>query len=271
LLSKNSREDEALVLLKDMLRDLHYKPKDRHIDKMRKAAEELLLEIDELGLALVAAANLLTEYAVTAEESGRYKNALALYQHALGLWPASGKARRGAMALCRKQGLQLPQGFAPTGTDSAYLELGELAPISTSLKEGELRINETKWGLPIYNNGTVYERGIWTPAPSRVAYNLRGAYRTFTVNILISAFKGSQQQIDILEKELVKPRSGTVRFTISGDGRKLFESDVISYSTGVRPVSVDVTGVKTLSLVVDEADGSDLLDFAVWADGRLYM
>ena len=132
-------------------------------------------------------------------------------------------------------------------------------------------INETKWGLPIFNQKTVFANGLWAPAPSTLTYKLDGGYKKFTAQILVSAFAGVKQQVEVLEKELRKSGNGTVQFRVSGDGRVLFESKVLSYASGATPIEVDVTDVKVLVLEVLEADGSNLLDFSVWADGKLHM
>ena len=117
----------------------------------------------------------------------------------------------------------------------------------------------------------MFEDGLWAPAPSELTYEIGGAFARFTAKVLISAFKGDKEQIGFLEKELGKPRVGTVRFQVMGDGRILYESDVISYASGAKDISVDIKGVRTLVLRATEADGSDLLDFAVWADGELLL
>jgi hypothetical protein len=231
----------------------------------------MLLELDELGLACEAAANLLVTFGREAEQAGRPENALTLYRHALSLWPASEDARRYSYALCKRNEWKFPSELFKAVARDAYMELHELTPIEVRVKNDKLRYHETKWGMPFYNNGTTFAQGLWAPAPSRITFDLDGRYKMFTARVLVSAFDGQPQQRAVLEKELAKTRAGTVRFGIGGDGRTLFESDIISYADGSNEVSVDVTGVKTLVLEVTDADGSDLLDFAVWADAKLYM
>jgi tetratricopeptide (TPR) repeat protein len=265
--------EEAIQLLKSALVDLEREPQTRQFRRIREQAEMALLELDEIGLALAEAAFVLTDYAKSAEDADRFENALELYRTALRIWPACREARQRSRDLCEKQGLPLlaEQQDAANSTEGVYLDLAEITPKSSTLKTGALRINETKWGLPIYNRGTVYERGLWAPAPSRIEYALEGGFSRLTAAGLVSSFKGSKQQIAVLEKELGKPKAGTVVFTVSGDGKLLYTSETVTYESGPTEIDVDVTGVRSLVLEVLDADGTDLLDFAVWTDGRLYL
>jgi tetratricopeptide (TPR) repeat protein len=267
----DDNKTESVKLLKGLLHRLHYANSTSEIEKIRSSAEELLLGLDELGMALSQASNLIADYGVRAERARRYESALKLYQHALTLWPACSEARKRAYQLCRKQGWEFPSELVEAVVRETYLRLDEVPPTSAKIENGRLLFNATKWGLPIYNKGTVFKYGLWAPAPSRLVFKLDGRYKRFSATVLVSAFKGDEQQIAALEKELSKPGVGTVRFGVAGDGRTLHESGLVTYGTGPREIDVDVTGVKELILEAHNADGSDLLDFAVWANGRLYM
>ncbi|MCP2250646.1 glycoside hydrolase family 97 catalytic domain-containing protein [Lentzea aerocolonigenes] len=62
---------------------------------------------------------------------------------------------------------------------------------------------------------------------------------------------------------------GTVTFVVVGDGRVLYESPLRKSVDPALPVSVDVGGVRSLTLrVTDGGDGTSL-DNAVWGDARL--
>ena len=45
----------------------------------------------------------------------------------------------------------------------------------------------------------------------------------------------------------------------------------MTYGVDPHEFTVDVSGIDELVLECDPADGSDLLDFSVWADGKLYL
>ncbi|MDA0322165.1 MAG: NPCBM/NEW2 domain-containing protein [Verrucomicrobia bacterium] len=270
-LAGTGEQDESVTVLRELLKAMQFESRDRKLDRIRTAAEDLLLKQDELGMALSEASDVLTDFGVEAEDSGRPENALELYKRALSLWPASRTARTRAYLLCKRNGWPYPRELVQSVAQDVFLELWELSPDAVDVKNDKFRINETKWGLPIYNQGTVFERGMWAPGPSKLTYKLDRKYTRFTAKVLVSSFKGEPTQMEVLEKELLKPRSGTVRFGVGGDGATLFESETITYSTGPVEIDVDVTGIHTLVLEVSDADGSDLLDFAVWADGRLFL
>ena len=271
LLSQMDRRNDAVQQLRDILQRLHFREVDRRTGRIRRQAENLLGQLDEMGTALAESAGVLVHYGNAAEEGGRPENALTLYTRALDIWPACSEARERATSLCREKGWDFPATVEPEAATEAYIEIGELQPASIWVKNGEWLRNRTRWGLPIYNGGQTFDHGLWAPAPSKLMYALNAGYKQFTARILISAFKGEPHQTEMLEKELNRPGAGTVRFLVIGDGRTLFESGVVSYATGPQDIAVDVTGVQTLTLEVSDADGSDLLDFAVWADGRLFM
>lgn len=272
-LARSGSEGEAIRMLKLMLVEIDREEPTRQLRRIRDLAETALLELDEIGLALAEAAFVLTDYAKSAERAKRFDNALELYKTALTIWPACREARQRSQDLCEKHGLPslTEQQDAGDNTEGVYLDLAEVTPTSSTLKNGLLRVNETKWGLPIYNQGNVYERGLWAPAPSRIVYALEDGFSRLTAEVVVSAFKGTEQQIAVLEKELRKPRVGTVVFTITGDGTVLYTSDTVTYKTGPISIDVDVTGVRSLVLEARDADGTDLLDFAVWANGKLYL
>lgn len=264
-------QEEAIALLKDLLHRLRRRTDKGDGARIRQSAEALLLGLDEKGMALTDAAAVLAAYGVRAEKANRLENALELYGEALRLWPACTEARVRARKLCEKYGWEMPDEIPLETTPEVFLELSELTPKSVDVKNGALLVNKTKWGMPFYNRGAVFNHGLWTPAPSRVTFELARGYSRLTVKVLISAFAGPEQQVATLEKELVKPRSGTANFKIHGDGMLLAESGVMSYSSDPRELTVDVGTVRELTLECDPADGSDLLDFSVWADGKLHL
>lgn len=270
-LDQAGSRQEAVALLKSLLSQLHYGEDDRELNRIRQSAEKLLREMDELALALSEAAQLLAVFGQTAEDAGRPANALELYTRALDIWPACAAARERANVLCRRHGWDLPSEAEQPSVAESHLALHELTPADVLIRTGPLRKDETRWGLPFYNQGVTYEHGLWAPAPSRLTYELNGSYKRFTAKVLVSAFKGKPQQIEVLERELRRPGAGTVKFFVYADDVKVFESDVVTYASGAQYVDVDVTGAKELVLEATDADGSDLLDFAVWAEGRLHL
>ena len=64
--------------------------------------------------------------------------------------------------------------------------------------------------------------------------------------------------------------STSVKFKIFADGEEVYTSDVMRKDSKADFVSLDVTGVKELKLVSDEAGNGGLGDFASWADTKVY-
>ena len=63
--------------------------------------------------------------------------------------------------------------------------------------------------------------------------------------------------------------TGSVRFQVYGDGVLLAETPVLTNSDGGVPLAVDITGVRRLRLVADEATNGKNFDHADWADARV--
>jgi hypothetical protein len=62
---------------------------------------------------------------------------------------------------------------------------------------------------------------------------------------------------------------GSVQFRVLVDGEEKFVSPIVRGGKPPVPVSIDITGAKTLELVVDYADRADVLDHADWLNARL--
>ena len=63
---------------------------------------------------------------------------------------------------------------------------------------------------------------------------------------------------------------GSVVFGVWVDGRKVFESDVMKRGDAPKPVSVDLTGAKTLVLAVIDGNDGTAGDNADWAGAELH-
>ncbi|MFJ6673804.1 glycoside hydrolase family 97 catalytic domain-containing protein [Actinosynnema sp. NPDC091369] len=145
---------------------------------------------------------------------------------------------------------------APTGdphvSDLPFMsESNGWGPVERDRSNGE---NAGGDGGPLTIGGVVHEKGIGVHAPSELSVYLGGGCRAFT------AVVG-------LDDETTEP--GSVVFQVFGDDRPLFDSGVVRGGDPARPVSVDTTGVRMLSLrVTDGGDGRNF-DHADWADARL--
>ena len=108
-------------------------------------------------------------------------------------------------------------------------------------------------GRPLSLRGKRYERGIGTHSPGVFAIDLAGGTKRFTAAIGIDDETNG---------------GGTAEFKIVGDGKLLWESGVVRGRDPVKPVDVDLTGVKRLQLVVTVAGDGFGHDHTDWADAK---
>lgn len=103
-------------------------------------------------------------------------------------------------------------------------------------------------------DGKIYRRGIGVAANSEVVYNLNGRFRRFHSDIGIDDRAGDE---------------GSVTFQVWADGKKIFDSGVMTGEDKKRGVTLRVAGVKTLKLVTRDAGDGEKSDHANWAAARL--
>jgi endo-alpha-N-acetylgalactosaminidase len=61
---------------------------------------------------------------------------------------------------------------------------------------------------------------------------------------------------------------GSAVFRVLGDGRELYRSRVLHANSHEKPV-INVTGVRTLELLCEGAEGHNHNSWAIWADPEL--
>lgn len=119
-----------------------------------------------------------------------------------------------------------------------------------SMKQGwlEAKPRRAVTGNPLRIAGTQYERGVGTHARSVYWLDLAGNCRRFQARVGVDdAAEGT----------------GSVVFKIYGDGRKLYDSGVVTSGMTASPVDVDLCGVKLLVLMVG---GTVKFGHANWVD-----
>jgi hypothetical protein len=116
-------------------------------------------------------------------------------------------------------------GWLPPARD--YLPYEEPGPIPFFIVEGQF-----------------FETGLYGHAPSRYVFDLGGKWKK-----LASKFGFA-------------PGNGSCIFVVKGDGKELFRTDLIE-DRKLHELEVDVTGVKTLELIIDDAVGN-YYDLAHW-------
>lgn len=116
------------------------------------------------------------------------------------------------------------------------------------------QIDKSFSGRPLSIGGQQYERGIGTRALSTLWLELDGRVEKFRASVGVDDGAGSAE--------------AAVVFTIVGDERKLWESRVMKRGAPAQTVELDLTGVRSLLLMVDHAAESHGNNHADWADAR---
>jgi alpha-galactosidase len=111
-------------------------------------------------------------------------------------------------------------------------------------------------GNPINLGGHTYDHGLGTHADSTMRIGVNGHAESF------AAVVGVDDE---------RPDSGSISFTVLGDGKKLFESGTINGGDQPKKVSVDLHGVNILTLQVGHPLDNIDNDHADWADAKIVM
>src|SRR5271157_5763399 len=125
---------------------------------------------------------------------------------------------------------------------------------------------EQGWGSPHANQsvdghglsigGQKFEHGLGTHAVSTFVIALGGRGERFTASVGVDYEVGQR---------------GSVTFKVTGDGKTLFESEVMRGGQAPKAVSVNLHGVKTLVLSVGDAEDGVDYDHADWAEAKFEM
>ncbi|RDY26734.1 DUF5011 domain-containing protein [Romboutsia weinsteinii] len=107
-------------------------------------------------------------------------------------------------------------------------------------------------------NGKIQEfaKGIGAATNAEIVYNLNGEYSNF------STYMGTDKNYNDNRTSII--------FKVFADGKEVYTSDVIRKDSKAEFVSLDVTGVKELKLVANDAGDGGLGDYASWAEPKLY-
>src|SRR5581483_11749388 len=111
-------------------------------------------------------------------------------------------------------------------------------------------------GQPLSIAKKRFDHGVGTHAVSNFRVNVGRNSLSFTAQVGVDDSAGAE---------------GSVEFIVSGDGKTLWKSGVMTRGQAARPVAVDLAGVNTLGLrVTDGGDGASS-DHADWADAKIIM
>ncbi|MGA2174375.1 MAG: NPCBM/NEW2 domain-containing protein [Verrucomicrobiota bacterium] len=150
---------------------------------------------------------------------------------------------------------------------SVFVALAAAARAETfGLQTLDLRQVEQSWGEPqadksvdqhpLLLGGKRFEHGLGTHAASTLRVALNGNGERFTATVGVDDEVGQK---------------GSVTFRVVGDGKTLWESGVLRGGDPPKEVSVDLRGVKSLVLAVNDAGEGIDFDHADWADAQITM
>ncbi|MFD8634040.1 sulfatase-like hydrolase/transferase [Streptomyces sp. NPDC059533] len=108
-------------------------------------------------------------------------------------------------------------------------------------------------GTPIAFGGVTYAKGLGVHAPSEIVYHLGGRASRFTALVGIDDFSTKQSS------------AGATRAVVRGDGRTLHTTATLTGAGGPARIDLDVTGVRLLHLVVEDANARTSYDHTSWA------
>lgn len=124
-------------------------------------------------------------------------------------------------------------------------------PVERDRSNGEALAGD---GRTITLNGRTYARGLGVHAASSLSYALGGTCSALQTDI------GVDDEVGV---------KGSVVFQVWADGVRLYDSGRMTGKTTTKRLSLDLTGRRTLTLVVTDSGDGAAADHADWADARL--
>ncbi|WP_329380176.1 sulfatase-like hydrolase/transferase [Streptomyces sp. NBC_01351] len=112
-------------------------------------------------------------------------------------------------------------------------------------------------GTPIAFGGVTYPKGLGVHAPSEIVYHLGGRASRFTALVGIDDFSTKQSS------------AGATRAIVRGDGRTLLTTPTLTGASGPTAIDLDVTGIRLLHLVVEDANARSSYDHTSWASAHV--
>jgi alpha-galactosidase len=137
--------------------------------------------------------------------------------------------------------------------DEVWLSAMDLSKIRQGW--GEPHADQSLMGGALTIAGRTFEHGIATHAKSVMWIGLDGKAEKFSALVGVD--------------DTAVGGTSSLEFVVIGDGKKLFQSGVMHFGEEANRVQVDLRGVQTLLLLVNETDGGNAYDHADWADARI--
>jgi alpha-galactosidase len=132
------------------------------------------------------------------------------------------------------------------------VRLDELDITTMTAGWGQPQKNQSISQTPLAISGVKFDHGVGTHAESKVIFQLDGKAKSFTAKVGVDDDAGSAK--------------ASVECVVLGDGHELWNSGVCKLGDTPHDCSVNLTGVKTLDLLVAPSGDGINYDHADWAD-----
>lgn len=149
------------------------------------------------------------------------------------------------------------------------IELATTNLTSAFISDAKWESASVGWGQPARNHywydeqirnqvflqigGHIHSKGLYAHSASRYVFDLAGRWKQLALKIGLHDHAHTQ---------------GSAVFRVLGDGRELYRSRVLHANSHEKPV-IDVTGVRTLELLCEGAEGHNHNSWAIWAEPKI--
>jgi hypothetical protein len=134
------------------------------------------------------------------------------------------------------------------------MPLAELPPVPSPARGDE---PQSWWDAvrePVSIGDQYYEDALIERPGAEVVFETKGLFKTFSAGVGIGG-RGADEGF---------------QFTVLGDGKELWQSGSLKKADGLKPVTIDITGVRRLSLRVSRPAGERRFRVqAAWVDATL--
>lgn len=118
----------------------------------------------------------------------------------------------------------------------------------------QARANQSVSGKPLRISGQTFSHGVGTHASSELILKLNRNAKRFRA--LVGVDDGTDGK-------------ASLRFSVWGDGKELWNSGICTTGQAARPVDLDISKVRILQLKVDDGGDNNFHDHADWAEAVL--
>jgi alpha-glucosidase len=153
----------------------------------------------------------------------------------------------------------LPAGWTYLSDLAFAAEHNGLGPVERDLTNGQAAAGD---GRGIAIRRVTYGKGLGMFATGDVSFALGGRCTQLVTDVGVDDEAG----LDVARQHV----GGTVAFSVAGDGTVLSDTGTMSTVDPARTLTVDVTGVSTLTLRVGDGGDGTQNDRASWADARVH-